>query len=142
VEEGIFKNALYDLYYAKKFKKNPTGSSQRSIKAPPKTGTSNFYMQAGPQTESALLDGIDRGILLTELMGLHTANPVTGDFSLGASGLLIERGKCTQPLRGFAVAGNIFELFRNITDVANDLKFFGSVGAPSVRVSEISVSGA
>ena len=74
-------------------------------------------------------------------MGVHTANPVTGDFSLGASGILIESGKLTRPVRGFAVAGNVLEVFRRIVDTGNDLKFFGSIGAPSARISEISVGG-
>jgi PmbA protein len=87
------------------------------------------------------MDGITRGILITDLMGVHTANPVTGDFSLGASGILIEGGKLTRPVRGFAVAGNVLELFKRMTDISNDLRFFGNVGAPSARIAEISVGG-
>ena len=88
-----------------------------------------------------MFDGISRGILITDLMGVHTANPVTGDFSLGASGILIEEGVLTRPVRGFAVAGNVLELFRRINEVGSDLKFFGQIGAPSVRLSELAVGG-
>jgi len=142
VDGGFMAGALYDLYYAKKYGKKPTGSSNRGIKAPPSIGVSNFFMQPGRKTPDQLMDGISKGILITDLMGVHTANPITGDFSLGASGILIENGKLTRPVRGFAVAGNILELFRRMTDISNDLRYFGSVGAPSVRVSEISVGGA
>lgn len=98
-------------------------------------------MEPGRKKLEALCDGIRKGIFIVDLMGVHTANPVTGDFSLGASGILIENGKLTHPVRGFAVAGNILELFKKMTDVGNDLKAFGSVSAPSVRVSELSMSG-
>jgi PmbA protein len=101
-----------------------------------------LYIPAGKKPLESLYDGISRGILITDLMGIHTANPVTGDFSLGASGILIENGKLTRPVRGFAVAGNVLEVFRRIVDTGNDLKFYGGVGAPSVRVSDISVGGA
>jgi PmbA protein len=142
VDKGFVSGILYDGYYARKNSAQPTGSSVRGIKTPPGVGFSNLYMEKGPKNFQSLLDGIPKGILITDLMGVHTANPVTGDFSLGASGILIENGKLTRPVRGFAVAGNVLELFRKMTDISNDLKFFGNVGAPSVRVSEISVGGA
>ncbi len=141
IDGGFFSGALYDLYYARKHGKDPTGSSSRGIKAPPSLSTSNLYLQKGRKSADQLLDGISRGVLITDLMGVHTANRVTGDFSLGASGILIENGKLTRPVRGFAVAGNVLELLRSITDVGADLRFFGSTGAPSVRVREISVGG-
>jgi PmbA protein len=141
VEGGFLKGALYDGYQARKRGRASTGSAVRGIKAPPTIGASNLYMVQGKRPAEQLLDGIDRGVLITDLMGVHTANPVTGDFSLGASGILIERGKLTRPIKGFAVAGNVLELFRQMTDIGSDLRFFGSVGAPSVRVAELSVGG-
>ena len=142
VDGGFLSAALYDSYYARKMKVDPTGSSVRGIKSPPSIGYSNLFVPAGRKSVDTLLDGISKGVLITDLMGVHTANPVTGEFSLGASGLLIENGVTTRPIRGFAVAGNVMELFRQITDIGSDLKFFGGVGAPSVRVSQISVGGA
>ncbi|MEO5970184.1 MAG: TldD/PmbA family protein [Bdellovibrionia bacterium] len=141
IDGGFLQGTLYDSYYARKNDAEPTGSALRGIKAPPSIGVSNFYLKGGRKTYETLFDGISKGILITDLMGLHTANPVTGDFSLGASGILIEGGKLTRPVRGFAVAGNVMELFRRITDISSDLKFFGRIGAPSVRLSEISVGG-
>jgi PmbA protein len=141
VDGGFLTGALYDHYYARKNQTQPTASAVRSIKSPPTIGYSNLYMKPGRKTYASLIDGISRGILITDLMGLHTANPVTGHFSLGAAGILIEKGKLTRPVRGFAVAGNVLELFQRMTDISNDLKFFGKVGAPSVRLSELSVGG-
>ncbi len=141
IEGGFFQTPLYDHRLALKAGTTSSGCAGRGLKAPPEIGITNFFLPAGKKSAAQLFDGITRGILLTDLMGVHTANPVTGDFSLGASGILIENGKLTRPVRGFAVAGNILGLLRSVTDVASDLRFFGSVGAPSVRISEISVGG-
>jgi len=142
VDGGFFTNILCDGYYSRKEGRAPTGSATRGIKAPPEIGTSNFYLVPGRKKPAQLLDGVSRGILITDVMGVHTANSVTGDFSLGASGILIENGRLTRPVRGLAIAGNVLELFRRMTDLGDDLRFFGAVGAPSIRVSEISVGGA
>ena len=141
VDHGTLKGALYNGYYARKQGCDSTGNASRSIKSPPTVGYTNLYIENGSLSLDQLFDGISRGILITELMGVHTANPVTGDFSLGASGILIESGKLTKPVCGFAVAGNILDVFRKMTDIGNDLRFFGSVGSPSARISEISVGG-
>ncbi|MDR3607601.1 MAG: TldD/PmbA family protein [Oligoflexia bacterium] len=141
IDRGFVAGTLYDTYHARKAGKASTGNASRGIKSLPEISTTNLFMQPGRRTQEQLLDGISKGVLITHLMGLHTANAVTGDFSLGASGILIENGKLTRPVRGFAVAGNVLELLRKVTDVGNDLRFFGSVGAPSVRISEISVAG-
>ncbi len=141
VDGGLIAHALFDSYYARKQGVESTGSAVRGLKSPPSIGFSNLYMEPGRKSPSQLYDGISKGILITHLMGLHTANPVTGDFSLGASGILIEKGKLTTPVRGIAVAGNVLELFKRMTDISNDLRFFGNVGAPSARVAELSVSG-
>lgn len=142
VDAGHMNGALYDGYFARKMGKTPTGNSARGIKSPPSIQPTNLYLIKGHHSSHELISGISRGMMITDLMGLHTANPVTGDFSLGASGILIENGKLVRPVKGFAVAGNVLELFRRMTDIGNDLKFFGSIGAPSVRVSELSVGGA
>lgn len=142
VDNGFIANSLYDTYYARKFGKTPTGSAVRGLKSAPSIGVSNLYLQAGKRTHEHLIQDISHGILITDLLGVHTADPVTGNFSLGASGILIEKGVLTQPVRGFAVAGNVLEIFRRITDIGNDLRFFGGVGAPSIQINEISVGGA
>ncbi|MFZ9596015.1 MAG: TldD/PmbA family protein [Bdellovibrionia bacterium] len=141
VSGGFLSGLLYDCYYARKNNTQPTGCAVRGIKAPPSIGVSNLYLQGGKKPPEALVSDISKGILITDFMGLHTANPVTGDFSLGASGILIENGKLSTPVRGFAVAGNVLDVFRRITDLGNDLKFFGRIGAPTIRLSEISVGG-
>jgi PmbA protein len=74
-------------------------------------------------------------------MGIHTANPISGDFSLGVNGFLIEGGKKTSPVKGMALAGNIVSLFKNITAVGSDLRFYGKIGSPSLMIDAMDISG-
>jgi PmbA protein len=74
-------------------------------------------------------------------MGMHTANPISGDFSVGAAGVWIKNGQFTKAVRGVAIAGNLLELLGEIDAVGDDLRFFGSQGAPTLRFKNIVISG-
>lgn len=141
VKGGVFSSMLLDRKYAKRFKMNPTGNSSRSIKSPPGISTTNVYLKPGQRSLPQLIQDVGDGILITNLMGVHTANSVTGNFSLGASGILIKNGKLATPVKGFAVAGNILQLLRDVKALGSDLRFFGTVGAPSLLLPELAVSG-
>ncbi len=141
IENGIFRSMLLDRKYAKRFKLKPSGNSSRGVKTPPSISTTNLYLNPGTKTLEQLIKDVGNGIMITNLMGVHTANSVTGNFSLGASGILIENGRLTRPVKGFAVAGNILDLFREVTALGSDLRFFGSTGAPSLLLPELAVSG-
>jgi len=142
VDKGRLAGYLYDTYRARKAGMVSTGNATRgSSKSPPLMGVSNFFIDNGDTPFAGLLQGIERGILVTTVMGMHTANPISGDFSVGAAGFLIERGSVTVPVKGIAIAGNIMELFHSVELVGNDLRFFGVVGAPSLRIAELDVSG-
>jgi PmbA protein len=80
-------------------------------------------------------------LVVDEVMGLHTVDPISGDFSLGCSGEWIGRGQRVHPVKSVAIAGNLFELFRRVIGVGNDLRFFGAVGAPSLLIEELLISG-
>jgi len=75
------------------------------------------------------------------MMGLHTANPISGDFSVGASGLWIEKGERAFPVKGIALSGNLMGLFKDVDGVGSDLKFYGPVGSPTLRVSKLNIAG-
>jgi len=141
VDQGVFREILLDQTTARRMKMKSTGNSARSVKAPPSIATTNFYLRPGSSTFDELIESAHHGILITDLMGVHTANAITGDFSLGASGILIENGKLTRPVRGFAVAGNILQIFKTVATLGNDLRFYGGTGAPSILTPELAISG-
>ena len=142
IEQGVLKSFLYDTYCAKKDKTVSTGNSSRgSIKSPPNVGYSNLYIKNGKESLDALISKIDKGLLVNEVMGIHTANPISGDFSVGANGFLIKNGKKTTPVKGIAIAGNIMTLLGSILGVGSDLRFFGHTGSPSLMIEEIDISG-
>jgi PmbA protein len=125
IEEGILQGFLHNSYTAAKEGVSSTGNGIRgSFKGTPEVGTTNFYIKPGSITQEELIKDISKGLYVTEVMGIHTANPISGDFSVGAAGLLIENGVLTTPVRGIAIAGNIIELLESVDLAANDLTFF------------------
>lgn len=142
VTAGVLQGFLYDSYWGKKFGVASTGNSDRGgVKASPRVGVTNIYIEPGEAKAETLLSGIGRGVLITDVMGMHTANRVSGDFSVGAAGFYVEDGEIRHPVKGIAFAGNLLDLFGKVDLVGSDLRFFGSAGAPSLRVREIEVSG-
>ena len=106
----------------------------------------NFFIQPGKKTPDEILEEVGDGVLITSLMGMHSgANPISGDFSLGAKGFMIRDGKKAFPIEQITVAGNFFDILKNICDVGDDLLFahpgMSCVGAPALYVGEISVAG-
>jgi PmbA protein len=142
VEKGILKSYLYDLTQARKDNAVPTGNSTRSgFKAPPSIGTTNLILSKGTKGLTDLYNGIDQGLLATDVMGLHTANPISGDFSVGVSGQWIDNGQISHPVKGMALAGNLWDMVEHIIGIGSDFRLFGSVGAASVLVDRLTLSG-
>ena len=142
VSEGILQGHLSDTLYARKAKTSSTGNSLRtSLKFPPGVGVSNLSIEPGALSREDIIREAWDGLYITELVGVHTADPVSGDFSLGATGSRIERGHITYPVRGVAVSGNLFELFSRVAFVGCDHRFYGPWGAPTVMLERMSVSG-
>ena len=142
VEGGRLKAFLYDSYTAGKDGVASTGNAVRGgIKSPPHSGVSNFFIENGSIPLGEMVRGIDRGVLLTDVMGMHTANSISGDFSVGAAGFFIEKGGIAYPIKGIAIAGNILDIFRDVEVVGDDIRFFGSVGSPSLKIAAVDMSG-
>jgi PmbA protein len=133
---------LYNTYTAKKEKTVSTGNGMRGgFKGVPGVGLTNLYITPGPQTPDDLIRSTKRGLQVTEIMGAHMANPISGDFSVGATGFWIENGKIAYPVREITIAGNILDLMKNVDAVANDLRFQGRIGCPTLLVKELSIGG-
>lgn len=145
IENGRLINFLYDSRTAKKDKTKSTGNSSRfSFKAPPSISPTNFHIKPGDAPAESIIRKIDKGIIILRLMGLHTVNPISGEFSLGAAGVLIENGIKTDAVRGITISGNIVELLASILEIGSDLRFIASdanYGSPTLLVEGLSISG-
>ncbi|SOB86724.1 PmbA protein [Sphingomonas guangdongensis] len=138
VADGVLQTWLLDSAAARQLGLEPTGHAARGIGAPGVSAT-NLYMAAGATSRAALIGEVDRGVLVTELIG-HGVNGVTGDYSLGAAGFLIERGEVTLPVAEFTIAGNLKRMYASLTP-ANDLEFRAGTNAPTVRIDGMTVAG-
>jgi len=142
VKDGVLSSFLYDFYSARKDKVEPSGNGFRgSFKVPPSVGFTNFFLDRGETKREELISGVDKGLYVMETMGMHTADPVSGDFSVGVSGLWIERGNLSFPVHGVTIAGNLLDLLNCIDAVGDDLEFYGSLGSPTIRISDLLISG-
>jgi len=142
ISRGVLRSYLADAFWGRKIGTGTTGACRRpGAKQPPTVGASNLCFSPGTLSFDALLDAAGDGILLTEFLGIHTADPVSGDFSVGASGIRIAGGKLAGPLHGFAVSGNVLDLLGKVESAGSDFRWFGSVGAPSLLVGRIAVGG-
>jgi PmbA protein len=142
IAAGELRGFLADAFWGRKIGTGSTGSCRRpGAKQPPTVGVSNLCIVPGTASPGALRAAAGNGILLTEFLGIHTADPVSGDFSVGASGIRIANGELAEPLRGFAVSGNILALLGSVEAAGTDFRWFGNAGAPSLLVGRISVGG-
>jgi PmbA protein len=139
-EAGVFRNFLFDSYYARRLGRATTGAANRGIASLPSPGNSNLVMQPGELTPDALLEGIEEGLLLTDFIGFGV-NLTTGDFSRGAQGFWIENGRVAYPVTEINVSGNLKDMAASIDAVANDLLWRGASAAPSFRMSKMQLSG-
>jgi PmbA protein len=139
IDDGHLTTWLLDLAAARQLNLAPTGHAARGTSGPPSPTTSNFYLEKGKLPVEELIGDIKSGLFITDLIGFGV-NGVTGDYSRGASGFWIENGKLGWPVSGITVAGNLKDMFLNMTP-ANDLQFKGSTNAPTVRIEGLTVAG-
>ena len=141
VEKGVLKTFLYNIEAAKEAKVASTGNGYGgSI-----IGISTAFLQVKPgkKSKDELCELIKDGLYITNFQGMHSGiNPLSGDFSLQASGYRIENGKITTPVNLITVAGNVFKLFNDIKEVGNDLFVtYSGVCSPSVYIKSLAISG-
>ena len=147
VENGILKTMLYDLTTAKKAGVASTGNGQKgSYAAPVSISPYNFGLMAGDCDFDTLLSKAGEGIYITECKGFHAgANAVTGDFSIESAGFMIRDGKLAEAVKSFTVAGNFFQLIKEIDSLGNEVRWGipgrTVFGAPDVLVRDMSVAG-
>jgi PmbA protein len=139
VEDGVLTNWVLDLSTARQLDLPSTARAARGPSSPPSPSTTNLYLVAGQATPEQLIADIDQGFYVTELMGFGINN-VTGDYSRGAAGFWIEKGEIAYPVSEMTIAGNLKDMFLNLTP-ANDLKFKYGTDAPTLRIDGMTVAG-
>lgn len=139
IDDGVLTTWLLESASARQLGLDPTGHASRGIAGAPGVSPGNLYMEAGETSPEALIGEIDHGVLITELIG-QGVNGLTGDYSRGAAGFLIEKGEVTTPVSEITIAGNLKDMFRALTP-ASDLEFRFGINAPSVRVDGMTVAG-
>jgi PmbA protein len=143
IEQGVLRGYLVNLKTSRKLSTAPTGNARRgSYASPSRIGPSNFYIEAGTDDPAAAVRGLDRALAVTSLLNLHTIDPVSGEFSLGATGTYLEKGAPMHPVQGITIAGNLTHLLSSISAVGTDLTFGSSgIGSPTLVIAELSVGG-
>ncbi len=144
VYEGKLNTLLHNLKTAHKQGVKSTGNGfKASYASSVGVSESNLYLRKGEKSFEDLMNEIGEGVIITDLAGLHSgANTVSGDFSLAAKGFYVENGKKTFPVEQITLAGNYFDLLKNIVAVGDDLKFpMSNVGSPSVIATGLSIAG-
>jgi PmbA protein len=140
IEKGVLRHFLCDSYSARKIGARPTGSARRGVAGGPTVGSSNLYLEPGPAAPEQILGEVERGLYVTDLIGFGV-DLVSGDFSQGAVGHWIEKGRLVHPVSEVTIAGNLRQMLPDIDAVGSDLVFRGSSAAPTLRVKKMTVSG-
>ena len=146
VEKGVLTGFLYNTYTARKEGVQSTGNAARGgAFGLPGVGPTNLYIEPSLPEHAhefeKLLETVDKGLFVLETMGMHTANPVSGEFSVGISGLWIENGVARYPVKEAVISGTVLELFRQAVMIGDDLRFYGNIGASSILIEAIDISG-
>jgi PmbA protein len=146
IEDGRLLSFLYDWRTARKDGRSTTGNASRgSYRTPPSVGTTNLIIEPGTLDLAGLMEEAGEGLYVTDVAGLHSGvNPVSGTFSVGASGRLIEGGRPGRPVREITIASDLVSMLKSVRFVGSEARwvpFGGSVKAPPLLVSEMAVSG-
>ncbi|MEN8262088.1 MAG: TldD/PmbA family protein [Nitrospirota bacterium] len=142
ISAGILKGFIHNTYTAKKEGTVSTGNAVRgSSKGLAGIDATNLYLKADKgSSDNGLIKSLSKGALILGAMGIHTANPVSGDFSIGISGLWIENGEAVYPFKEAVISGNILDMFKRVEATGNDLTFYGNTGSPSLLIGEMDIS--
>lgn len=143
IENGVLRNFLYDNYSAKKQGKESTGNASRAgYLSTTSIDTTNFHILPGKKTAEQLINGVDDGLIVYYLQGAHSSNPISGEFSVVATpAWKIKKGEITHCSRGVMLAGNVFEMLKNISLVGSNERQMGQLISPWLLVENMRVIG-
>lgn len=141
VEQGVLKGFIYNTIVASRAGTASTGNaSRRGFTSLPDLGIHNLFVLPGSDGQADIISATSKGLLLKEVTG-YGIDPVTGNFSGGASGFWIENGRVKHPVQGATIAGNAFDILKNIDMMGNDIDMNRAMAAPTFRVKEMQIGG-
>ena len=140
IKDGVLNSFIYDIYNANKVGEKTTSNGLRgSYFTTPMIAPTNLEFEFGEMWD---LSEIKNGVLTTSVLGAHTANPISGDFSVEASNAFkIENGELTDPINKAMISGNIFEIMKNVEGLNSEIKQYGSFIIPKLLVHDLRVVG-
>lgn len=143
ISDGRLTGFLHNTYTARRGRAASTGNARRGgYRSVPGVGTTNLYVEPGGVDPEEILAQAEGGVLIQEVSGVHSgANPISGQFSVGATGLRITGGAIGEPLREMTIGSTVPEMLTAVAAVGNDLRFFTSVGVPTILIGEMTVAG-
>ena len=143
IDRGRLAGFLHNTHTAHRGRTLSTGNAGRAgFRSPPGVAPTNLFLAAGRAASEELLARAEGGVYIQEVSGVHSgANPISGEFSVGATGLRISGGDLGEPLREMTVASTLPEMLMGVSAVGSDLRFFGSTGSPTVLIGEMTVGG-
>jgi PmbA protein len=143
IEKGFLRGFIYDNYTASKEGRTSTGNGSRAgYLSTPNVDATNFHILNGRKSAEQLVSSMDNGLLVHSLQGAHTSNPVSCDFSVVATpAWLVKKGKVDHAAKAVMLAGNVFEMLKNVSEVADNSRKVGQLVAPWVAVENVKVIG-
>lgn len=143
IEDGRLAMFVHNAYTARRMGTRSTGSAIRGFRSTPGVGCIATSLVPGERSQAELIAGIDDGILVQVVTGLHSGvNPVSGDFSTGAEGLRIRNGELAEPLREFTIASTLQKMLKDVEAVGSDLEWLPmSAAGVSLVISDVTLSG-
>jgi PmbA protein len=147
IEDGTLREYLYDSYTGRRGKHASTGNGSRgSYRTPPSVGPTNLVVDAGEASEEELLAAAGEGFYVMSVSGLHSGvNPISGTFSVGASGRLIQGGELGEPVREVTIASDLVSMLNAVGAVGSEQRwvpFGGSVKVPALLITDMTIGGA
>lgn len=145
IDDGVLECFLHNTATAARGDASSTGNARRgSFKSSPGVSAHNLFLEPGELDQAGLLARAGEGLLVQDVSGVHSgANPITGDFSVGVSGLWFRNGELAEPVREATVAAHLLDILKGIEAVGSDLRFTtGSIGGSSLLIGQMTVAGA
>jgi PmbA protein len=146
IQAGVLRGLLYNTESARRASTASTGNGVRgSYRSLPEVGPTNLVLRSGTRAPAALVAGVDEGLYVVSTRNVGGINPVSGDYSVGASGRRIVRGELAEPVSGVTLAAPMLKLLANVREVGSDFRWVsgsgGYVGTGSVLIDDVTIGG-